>query len=72
MLFFGLHGIPLGPPKPVPLTVVIGKHIPVKKIAEPTQEQIETLHMQFLVAVEKVYNDNKDQYGMADIPLKIV
>jgi Diacylglycerol acyltransferase len=67
----GMFGIPLGPPKAVPLTVVVGKMIPIPKIEKPTKEDIAKYHELFIAAVEKLYEDNKSEYGLKDVPLKI-
>jgi len=72
MLFFGLFGIPLGLPKPVPLTVVVGKPIKVPHIKEPTNEEIEKCHLEFMAATETIYNDNKADFGLQEVPLVIV
>jgi 2-acylglycerol O-acyltransferase 2 len=37
MLYFGLWNLPLGPPKPTPLTMVIGKNLEMPKIDNPTK-----------------------------------
>jgi len=72
MIFFGLYGIPLGPPKPVPLTVVVGKPIEVPKTDNPSNEEIEKYHFLLIKAVEKLYDDNKALYGCENIPLRIL
>jgi len=72
MLFYGLLGTPLGPPKPAPITVYVGKPIEVPKVDNPSAEEIENYHFAFIAAVEKIYNDNKSDNGCADIPLRII
>lgn len=71
LLFFGFAGIPLGPPKPVALTVVIGKPIKIPKIEKPTKEDIAKYHELFVASVEKLYNDNRAAYGLSNIALRI-
>ena len=72
MFFVGMFGLPLGPPKPAPLVVIIGKPIVLPKIDNPSNEVIEKYHSQFIEAYEKLYNDHKDDYGCKDISLNII
>ena len=69
MIFFGAFRLPLGAPKPTPLTVIVGKPIKIPKNENPTDEDIDEYHSKFVTAVEKLYNDYKADYGMGDIPL---
>jgi 2-acylglycerol O-acyltransferase 2 len=72
MMFFGMFGIPLGPPKPSQITVIVGKPIEIPKNANPSQDEIEKYHEIFLKATEKLYEDNKVANGSADISLRII
>lgn len=71
MIFFGLFGIPLGVPKPVPLTVIMGKPIRLPQEKDPSKETVEKYHLELIAATEKIYNDNKNDYGVSDVPLVI-
>ncbi|CAM9421688.1 unnamed protein product, partial [Ectocarpus fasciculatus] len=72
MVFFGLFGIPFGQAKPCPLTVVVGKPLKMPHIAKPSAEEIKKYQTVFLDAIEKLYEDHKDQNGMSDIKLRII
>ena len=63
MYFSGLFGIPFGPPKPVPLTVVVGSPIYVPQMDDPSDEDTKLHHDRFVQAVENLYNNNKSKYG---------
>jgi 2-acylglycerol O-acyltransferase 2 len=71
MLFFGMFGIPFGPAKPCDIVNVVGRPIKVPHVAEPTDEQIAEQHAIFVKAMEKLYNDHKDEYGMGHVKLRI-
>jgi len=72
MMFFGLFGIPLGIPKPVPLTVLLGKPIEIPKIDNPSKADIDKYHTRLIASVETLYNENRAEYGYADVPLRIL
>ena len=40
----------------------VGSPVPVTKIANPTQEEINQLHAQYLEALTDLYEKNKDKY----------
>lgn len=40
----------------------MGSPVPVTKIANPTQEEIDQLHAQYLEALTDLYEKNKDKY----------
>ena len=49
-----------GLPARHPLITVVGTPIPVKLNANPSQKEIETLHQQYLDALQKLYDEYKD------------
>ena len=49
-------------PKRHPLNVVIGAPIHVKKIVEPTKDDIDELHKLFCVELEKLFETHKSKY----------
>ena len=49
-------------PKQRPLTTVVGKPIPVTRIENPTQEQIDQLHKLYISELEELFNQNKEKY----------
>lgn len=64
MMYFGLWGLPLGPPKPCQITAVCGVPIEVPGIIEnPTNEQIEHYKDLFIEGMRTTYEANKAKYG---------
>ncbi|GMI40111.1 hypothetical protein TeGR_g4593 [Tetraparma gracilis] len=64
MLYFGRGGIPLGIPNPPNrITVTVGEPISVPLIEEPTQEDIDRVHKQFVEGMVKTFEDNKVKAG---------
>ena len=54
-----------------PIVSVVGKAIEVVKTPNPTQDQILELHKKYTDAVVALYNDHKDKYGFANVPISI-
>ena len=50
-------------PKRVPLTTVVGAPIRVTQIREPTKEQIDELHAEYIVALTQLYETHKSAYA---------
>ena len=53
-----------------PVTVVVGKPIPVEKIENPSNDQIESLHTKYVEELQNLYNEYNPIYG--DINIKLV
>ena len=53
-----------------PVTVVVGKPIPVEKIENPSNDQIECLHTKYVEELQNLYNEYNPIYG--DINVKLV
>ena len=53
-----------------PVTVVVGKPIPVEKIENPSNDQIESLHTKYVEELQNLYNEYNPIYG--DINVKLV
>lgn len=70
LMFFGLFGIPIGPPKPAPLTMVVGMPIPVRKMTKEeiatNIEEIQSYNLLLIEAMERIFEENKVQFGMAE------
>lgn len=49
-----------------PLSMVFGKPIPVKKVANPTQEQVNALHAKYMAEIERLYHEYKGDYGYGE------
>jgi len=61
-------------PHSVPIFMVIGKAIPVQKLAadDPNfTKTVDELHGKFIESLQKLYDDNKQEYGWNDKPLVI-
>jgi len=72
MIYFGRYMIPLGIARPNKITVCVGTPISTKKSAEPTQEEIEKVHAEFVEGVVKVFEENKKRVGYGERELVIV
>ncbi|KAK3714410.1 hypothetical protein QZH41_020640, partial [Actinostola sp. cb2023] len=49
-----------------PVNTVVGTPIKVNKVLNPTQEEINSFHQQYLQGLEKVFEDHKTKYGIAE------
>ena len=62
-------------PKRLPLTVVVGKPINVEEFGipsggcQPTQEQIDRVHEEYLKRLRDIYDEYNPIYGRKDMPL---
>jgi hypothetical protein len=62
-------------PKRVPLTTVVGAPIRVTQIREPSKEQIDKLHSEYIVALTQLYETHKSLYATKrnrDLNLEII
>ncbi|XP_023340574.1 2-acylglycerol O-acyltransferase 1 [Eurytemora carolleeae] len=55
-----------------PVNVVVGEPIPVEKTSNPTVEEIEDLHKQYVTALVQLYDKYNPVYGDTNISLNIV
>jgi 2-acylglycerol O-acyltransferase 2 len=53
------------------VTVVVGGPINVDKVENPTHEQVEALHAQYVTALKKLYQENNVKYGDVNVSLII-
>ncbi|CAG2170993.1 unnamed protein product [Oppiella nova] len=58
-------------PRRRPVTTVVGKPIDVPKVDNPSDDEINRLHKQYIKSLEKLFNDNKCKYGFNDVELVI-
>lgn len=63
---------PLVPHEGVVMNQVLGKPIVVEKNENPTQEQIDEVHQQYIDELVRIFNKYKKQYGHGDKELKVV
>jgi hypothetical protein len=52
--------------------LTVGKPIHVVQIDHPTSEDIDQLHNDYLQAVEQLFVENKDKYGLEHVKLEII
>ena len=71
MLFFGMWGMPFGPAKPCDIVNLVGSPIKVPHIADPSDEVIREHHAVFVAAMVKLYEENKEEFGMGHVKLRI-
>ena len=55
-----------------PINLVIGKPIPVAKTPNPTTQQIEELHSQYIAAIKALYHEHAATYGSPDVKLVVL
>ncbi|PIO63775.1 diacylglycerol acyltransferase, partial [Teladorsagia circumcincta] len=48
-----------------PIDTVVGAPIPVKKVANPTQEQIDELHELYMEKLNDLFEEHKQRFGVA-------
>ena len=54
-----------------PINVVVGKPIKVKKIENPTREEIENMHETYVKELQKLYDKYNPIYGDKSVKLVI-
>ena len=58
--------IPSWIPLRKPMAVVFGAPIACPKLAEPTQQQVDAVHLEYMNAIKRIFNEYKGRYGYAD------
>ncbi|XP_059049698.1 2-acylglycerol O-acyltransferase 2-A-like, partial [Achroia grisella] len=61
-------------PLRTPLTIVVGKPMEVKRIIEPTNEEVDAVHAEFTQTLIKFFNEEKSKYlkNHQDVQLTII
>ncbi|KAJ3694691.1 hypothetical protein LUZ60_000068 [Juncus effusus] len=70
LIFWGRYGTPI--PFRVPMHVVVGRPIHLKKNTEPTLDEINEVHGQFVAAMEELFNKYKTRVGYDKLPLRVL
>jgi len=52
--------------------LLVGKAIHVNQNIDPTSEDIDKLHNEYLQAIQQLYEDNKTKYGLSHVELEII
>lgn len=52
--------------------MLVGKPIPVERVAEPSQEQIDALHRRYMQELEVLFDAHKDNYGYGGHKLNFI
>lgn len=45
---------------------MLGAPIPVQKVLEPTQEQVDELHSKYMAALTDLFEEHKTKFGVAE------
>lgn len=75
-VYWGLGGILFGPPRPRPLTVVVGRPVPIPaglpEGSSPPPEAVRAYHAQFIAAMRQLYEAHQAEMGMQHVQLRII
>jgi 2-acylglycerol O-acyltransferase 2 len=64
--------MPIAPYTDKPLVACFGKPIQFDKTTEPSQQQIDEVHEEYMQELIRVFDANKDELGYAGKELKVL
>ncbi|VAI48683.1 unnamed protein product [Triticum turgidum subsp. durum] len=70
IIFFGKYGTPI--PFATPLHLVVGRPIEVQKNPQPTYDEINEVHEQFVVAMQELFEKYKTKAGYDKLELRVL
>ena len=72
VIFFGMWGTIMGPPKACKYINVIGKPILITKNANPTEAELRNVSNKYIDETIRLFETYKSQYNMANYTLRVV